>query len=124
MNQSVDYEAVCKTLSATPDLLMSKIKFKLFCHIIRLSKCCEQCEQRSCKILQERGEYLDLNIHCFVVRGCSHIMSAKNGGPDSPPLVSKISKISLLPCQKTNPKLAYLPPPCHKSYLVAFQLFK
>ena len=124
MNQSVDYEAVCKTLSATPGLLMSKIKFKLFCHIIRLSKCCKQCEQRSCKILQERGEYLDLNIRCFVV----HILcQPKMGVKTPPPLPSKRSKISQLPLpprQKKNPKLAYLPPPCHKSYLVAFQLFK
>ena len=30
-------------------------------------KCCKQCEQRSCKILQDWGKYFALTIPCFVV---------------------------------------------------------
>ena len=33
----------------------------------RLSKCHGQCEQRSCKILQDMGKYFALNISWFVV---------------------------------------------------------
>ena len=32
-----------------------------------LSKCCEWCEQRYCKMLQGWGKYLALNIRCCVV---------------------------------------------------------
>ena len=48
------------------------------------------------------------------LRGCSHIMSVKNGGQDPP---------SPLVCQKTE-ICSPLSPPCQKSYFVALQLIK
>ena len=61
-----------------------------------------------------------------MVRGCSHIMSAKNWGPR--PLVSTKSEIGLPPppVVRRNWKLGNPPPslPCQKSYFVALQLIK
>ena len=61
--------------------------------------------------------------------GCLHIMSAKNGGVQTPPLplLSKKSKIYLTPlppCQKKSEfyQTPPPPPPCQKSYFDTLQL--